>query len=75
MSGWCWHNRTIIAFLASLVAKAIPSLGAQYCTFRLLFRDEPKFRAKELHASVHQSVAMGIPLISVIYGDDPLVGL
>ena len=44
-------------------------------TFGLLFPKFPKLRVSALHAAVHKTVAMGIPLITAIYGNDPLVGL
>ncbi len=44
-------------------------------TFRFLFPKDPTLRVTALFASTHKTVAMGIPLITAIYGDNPLVGL
>ena len=46
---------------------------AWYC-LKLLFRDKPKLRVMGLFGCTHKTVAMGVPLITAIYGDHPSVG-
>ncbi|EEC45933.1 predicted protein [Phaeodactylum tricornutum CCAP 1055/1] len=54
-------------FLMSLMVLAWYTLG-------VLFRDEPTLRVMGLFGCTHKTVAMGVPLINAIYGDDPAVG-
>ncbi|GKY93559.1 hypothetical protein MPSEU_000323300 [Mayamaea pseudoterrestris] len=62
----------LIAFeflmLAGLMATAWYSL-------KLLFKDKPKLRVMGLFGCTQKTVAVGIPLISAMYGDNPAVGL
>lgn len=41
----------------------------------LAFPDQPKLRVFGLFGCTHKTVAIGIPLINSIYGDNPSVGL
>lgn len=39
------------------------------------YQDQPKLRVMGVFGCTHKTVAMGVPLINVIYGNDPDVGL
>lgn len=47
---------------------------AWYC-LKLLFRDEPELRVMGVLGCVNKTVALGVPMITSIYKDDPNLGL
>ena len=65
----------IFTMIAVEFALILFFLTLSWHTFRFLVPESPKLRVTAVHACVHKTVAMGIPLISAIYGKDPLVGL
>lgn len=73
------NNASSVGDIFIMIAVQICLMGGllvlSWYFFGFIVPNSPKLRATALHASVHKTVAMGIPLISAIYGDDPLVGL
>jgi len=49
--------------------------GLAWITFMYLYPDEPTLRVMALFGCTHKTVAMGIPMISAIYENSPLLGL
>jgi len=49
-------------------------MSLAWFALKLFFRDEPKLRVMGLFGCSHKSVAMGIPLITTIYDDNPMIG-
>jgi sodium/bile acid cotransporter 7 len=41
---------------------------------RFFWKDEPELRVMGLFGCTHKTIAMGIPLITAIYGNDPNLG-
>jgi len=50
-------------------------MALAWISLRILFHNEPKLQAMGLFGCTQKTVAMGVPLITAIYEDNPLVGL
>jgi len=50
-------------------------MGVAWISLRFLFHDEPELIVMGLFGCVQKTVALGVPLISSIYGGDPNEGL
>ena len=50
-------------------------MAGSWYSLKFLFRDKPKLRVMGLFGCTQKTVAVGIPLISAMYGDNPAVGL
>jgi sodium/bile acid cotransporter 7 len=50
-------------------------MGLAWLSMLVLFPNQPKLQSMGLFGCTHKTVAVGIPLISSIYADSPLLGL
>lgn len=61
----------MIAFVLLLL---VIMMTVAWYTLKLLFPNEPKLRVMGLFGTTHKSVAMGVPLITAIYEENPNIG-
>jgi len=61
----------MIAFVLLLL---VTMMIVAWYALKLLFPNEPKLRVMGLFGCSHKSVAMGIPLITAIYEENPNIG-
>jgi len=60
--------------VAEVMILLVSMLLAWY-SLKILFRNEPRLRVMGLYGCTQKSVAIGIPLIGAVYGDDPRAGM
>lgn len=61
----------MIAFVLLLL---VTMMTVAWYALKLLFPNEPKLRVMGLFGTTHKSVAMGVPLITAIYEENPNIG-
>jgi len=66
-----WDFFIMIAFQFLLLSTM---MSIAWFLLKMFFERHPKLRVMGLYGCTHKSVAMGVPLITAIYEEDPLVG-
>jgi solute carrier family 10 (sodium/bile acid cotransporter), member 7 len=68
------HGDVLLMVLFELLLIVSIKVMAWY-SLKFLFPNKPKLRVMGLFGCVHKTIAIGVPLISVLYKGDPNVGL
>jgi sodium/bile acid cotransporter 7 len=65
----------IVTTIAAVFGCLVVLMIGAWVMLRLFFRDRPDLRITGLFGCTHKTVAMGIPMINALYGNDPAIGL